>query len=110
MKDNEVEYTEMKEKKLYSKVHVAGSIKFVVDEASNKDIKLIENDQFSCNLTTILARNREAVAINLTTHSNSCIIYISKDSDWLKKDIEYIEKIQKYLRIIYEPMTWIEKR
>ncbi|CAG8439367.1 12075_t:CDS:2 [Funneliformis mosseae] len=49
----------------YSKVCVAGSVKFVIDEASKREISLSESDQFSRNLVTILARNSEVVAINL---------------------------------------------
>src|SRR5688572_14635265 len=108
MRDNKI--FEMKEKELYSKAHAAGCIEFVVDKESDEDVKLTANDKFSRNLATMLARDKEVVAVNLKIYSNSCIIYISKNNAWLKEDVEYIEKFQIYLRSIskYEPMTWIE--
>ncbi|CAG8525222.1 394_t:CDS:1 [Diversispora eburnea] len=108
MRDNKT--FKMKEEELYSKAHVAGCIKYVVDKESDEDVELTANDKFSCNLATMLARDKEVVAVNLKTYSNSCIIYISKNNAWFKEDVEYIEKIQIYLRSIskYEPMTWFE--
>ncbi|CAG8628133.1 2643_t:CDS:1, partial [Diversispora eburnea] len=73
MRDNKT--FEMKEEELYSKAHVAGCIKFVVDKESNKDVELTANDKFSCNLVTMLARDKEVVTVNLKTYSNSCIIH-----------------------------------
>jgi hypothetical protein len=69
---------------------------------------LTKNEKFSRNLATILARKKEVVAVNLTTYSDRCIIYISKNSNWLQVDFDYINKIQEYLIKIskYEPMTW----
>ena len=80
------------EKEFYSKVCVAGSIKFVVGEASKEDFDLSESDKFSCNLATILARDEEVVAVRLTTLFDSCTIYISKNGNWIEKDDEYIRK------------------
>src|ERR1051325_3213015 len=56
----------------YSKVCVAGSVKFAIDEASKEEISLLERDQFSCNLVMILARDTEMVAINLKILPNKC--------------------------------------
>ncbi|PKC08968.1 hypothetical protein RhiirA5_475782 [Rhizophagus irregularis] len=106
---------EKQEKEFYSKLQVAGSIKFVVGEESDEFIgltkpKLTKNEKFSRDLATILARKKEAVAVNLTTYPDYCIIYISKNSNWLQVDFEYINKIQECLIKIskYEPMKWEE--
>src|ERR1043165_3146227 len=106
---------EEREKEFYSKLQVAGSIKFVVGEKSDKFIglnrpKLTNNEKFSHDLATILARKKEVVAVNLTTQLDSCIINISKNSNWLQEDYKYIDKIRECLIKIskYEPMTWVE--
>jgi hypothetical protein len=106
---------ENQEKEFYSKLQVAGSIKFVVGEKSDeiiglKKLKLTNNEKFSHNLAIILARKGEVVAVNLTTYPNNCIICISKNSRWLEADYEYINKIQEFMLRIskYEPMTWKE--
>ncbi|RIA90766.1 hypothetical protein C1645_769061 [Glomus cerebriforme] len=106
---------EKREKEFYSKLQVAGSIKFAVGEESDEYIglkkpKLKDNEKFSRNLATILARKGEVVAINLTTYPSYCIIYISKNGTWLETDYEYIKKIQEFMVRIskYEPMTWEE--
>ncbi|KAF0492441.1 hypothetical protein F8M41_021722 [Gigaspora margarita] len=93
------------EKEFYSKVCVAGSIKF--DEASEEDVNLSENDKFSCNLTTILARDREVVAVNLQLLTNKCKVYIAKNSDWSNADREYVNKIKEILINVSKdaPMT-----
>src|SRR6266498_2385212 len=87
------------EKEFYSKVCVSESLKFV-DEVSKKSTNLQANDKFSCNLATILARDKETVAVRLITLLDSCTIYISKNGNWLEKDDEYIRKIEKYLKSI----------
>ena len=51
------------EEELYSKVCVAESINFVVEEVIHEDIGKNETDKFSCNLATILARDQEIVAV-----------------------------------------------
>ncbi|GES86033.1 hypothetical protein GLOIN_2v1762039 [Rhizophagus clarus] len=51
-------------KEFYSKVCVAGSFNFVTDKEIEEEISLSERDKFSCNLATILARDREVVAVN----------------------------------------------
>ncbi|RIA80380.1 hypothetical protein C1645_838817 [Glomus cerebriforme] len=106
---------EKQEKEFYSKLQVAGSIKFVVGEESDdfigsKKMKLTNNEKFSHNLTTILTRKGEVVAVNLTTYPNYCIIYISKNGNWLEADYEYIKKIQEFMVGIseYKSMTWEE--
>src|ERR1043165_8403863 len=88
------------EKELYSKVCVAGSIKFVVNEAREKGVDLAETDRFSCNLATILARDKEVVAVYLKILSGKCKVYISKNDVWLEEDDKYISKIQNYLKSI----------
>ncbi|RIA81605.1 hypothetical protein C1645_864437 [Glomus cerebriforme] len=82
----------------YSKVCVARSVKFVTDEASKEEISLLESDQFSRNLVTILARDSEVVAVNLKILPNKCRVYISKNSRWLNKDIRYIDEIKGLMK------------
>ncbi|RIB08939.1 hypothetical protein C2G38_309576 [Gigaspora rosea] len=94
------------EKEFYSKMCVAGSIKFVVEE----DVNLSEKDKFSCNLATILARDKEVVAVNLKLLPNKCKVYIAKNTDWIKKDYEYVNKIKEILINVSKdaPMTFKE--
>ncbi|CAI2188796.1 11920_t:CDS:2, partial [Funneliformis geosporum] len=106
---------EEQEKEFYSKLQAAKSIKFVIGEKSNEFIglnrlKLTNNEKFSRDLATILARKKEVVAVNLTTHLDSCIINISKNSNWLQEGYQYINKIKECLIKIskYEPMSWEE--
>ena len=75
-----------------------------------KKSKLTNNEKFSCDLVIILARKREVVAVHMTTYSDSCIINISKNSNWLQGDYQYINKIKEYLIKIskYKFMTWKE--
>ena len=68
----------MEEKKLYSKICVAQSIKPVVSEARDEDMKGKTFYKISCNLATILARDKEVVAVSLKT-SKDCKIYLSKN-------------------------------
>ncbi|CAB4386356.1 unnamed protein product [Rhizophagus irregularis] len=70
----------MSEEELYSKICVAQSIKpvFVDNESSYKLSKL------SCSLATILARDKDIVAIG----------------PWLDEEVVYINKIREYLRNI----------
>ncbi|PKK66035.1 hypothetical protein RhiirC2_785327 [Rhizophagus irregularis] len=65
----------------YSKVCVAGSVKFV---ASKEEISLSESDHFSRNLATILARDSEVVAVNLKILPDKCRIYILKNNAPMK--------------------------
>lgn len=46
---------------LYSKVCVAGSIKFVVSKEREEEV----DESFSCHLATIFAREQEVVPINV---------------------------------------------
>ncbi|RHZ78031.1 hypothetical protein Glove_168g135 [Diversispora epigaea] len=85
------------EKEFYSKLCVAGSIKFGVDKATREDKNLSGNARFSCNLATILARDSENVAVNLKILSNKYKVYIAKDSAWLGEDLEYINKVKGIL-------------
>ena len=71
-----------REKEFYSKVCVARSIKFVVGEATEENIQLSDLDKFSCNLATILARDREVVAVNLKNLPNKFKVYIAKNNAW----------------------------
>ena len=90
------------EKEFYSKVCVAASLAFVVDEARDENIKLTVNDKFACNIATILARDKEVVAVRLIVLSERCIILISKNGEWLEKDNTYIRKIEQHLKYIAE--------
>ncbi|RGB37373.1 hypothetical protein C1646_781536, partial [Rhizophagus diaphanus] len=47
--------------------------------------------------TTILARDREVVAVNLRVLSDGCEVSIAKNRFWLDKDREYVEKIKETL-------------
>ncbi|RHZ44566.1 hypothetical protein Glove_718g5 [Diversispora epigaea] len=102
----------MSEKLLYSKVCIAESINFVIDEASHEVTDMKENDKFSCNLATILTRDREVVAVRLKISSDSCKVFLSKNSDWLEKDVVYINKIENYLKNIskYAPVRSIDAK
>ncbi|GBC32128.2 uncharacterized protein OCT59_012776 [Rhizophagus irregularis] len=94
----------------YSKVCVAGSVKFVIDEASKEEISLSESDHFSRNLATILARDSEVVAVNLKILPNKCRIYISKNSRWLDGDVKYIDKIKGLMTNLSKdaPMKFVQ--
>ncbi|RIA95104.1 hypothetical protein C1645_803154 [Glomus cerebriforme] len=98
----------MSEKELYSKICVAESIKHV-DNASDEVIDMKDPYKFSYNLATILARDREVVAVRLKI-SDDCKVYISKNDNWYEEDVRYIDRIQKYLRNISKesPGTSIE--
>ncbi|GBC00296.1 hypothetical protein RclHR1_03800012 [Rhizophagus clarus] len=87
----------MSEKELYSKICVVQGIKPVVSEARDEVVE--ENTLFkiSCNLATILARDKEVVAVRLKT-SDGCKAYLSKNGPWLDEDFVYISKIMEYLR------------
>src|SRR6266511_2136060 len=88
-----------KMQELYSKVCVAGSIKFVISEPRDEKDKDVE-ENFSCNLATILARDREVVAVGLKLFPNKCVVYISKNKVWDREDVAYINKIKAYLKSI----------
>jgi hypothetical protein len=96
-KKNKKDKQRMEEIVFYSKVCVAESIKFVVKQPSKKDLKLKDSDKVSCFLTTILARDREVVALNMTITPIKCKIYIAKNGPWSQKDKDYIEKVKKTL-------------
>ena len=81
-----------KMQELYSKVCVAGSIKFVVSEEREEEERDLEVDErFFCNLATILARDHKMVAVRLKLFSDKCVVYISKNERW-KKKIQNISK------------------
>ncbi|CAG8459972.1 11243_t:CDS:1 [Funneliformis mosseae] len=88
----------MRENELYSKACVAGSIRFVVDEADEESVALAEYENFSRNLATILARDRQVVAVTLIPYPNKCEVYIAKNNSWLEEDIVYIDKIKEYVK------------
>ncbi|RIA79396.1 hypothetical protein C1645_846284 [Glomus cerebriforme] len=94
----------------YSKVCIAESVKFVVDEASKEEISLSESDQFSHNLATILARDNEVVAVNLKILPNKCRVYISKNGRWLDRDVKYIDEIKGLMKNLSKdaPMTFVQ--
>ncbi|GBB84360.1 hypothetical protein RclHR1_10990001 [Rhizophagus clarus] len=91
---------EEREKELYSKECVAESINFVVGEVSEDATSLMPHERFSCNLATILARDKEVVAVRLKVLPNGCEIYLFKNFAWLEYDYKYINKIKNYLKII----------
>ncbi|CAG8612443.1 14597_t:CDS:1 [Acaulospora morrowiae] len=96
------------EKEFYSKVCVAGSIKFIVGEATEENIQLSDLDKFSCNLATILARDKEVVAVNLKILPNKCKVYIAKNNAWNVEDLEYLNKVKETLINVSKdaPMTF----
>ncbi|RIA97493.1 hypothetical protein C1645_801797 [Glomus cerebriforme] len=99
LKECEKELKEYK-KELYSKECVAQNINFVVSEASKEVITLMDYERFSGYLATILARDKEVVAVWLRVLSDHCEIYLSKNFAWLDNDVKYIDKIMKYLKDI----------
>ncbi|RIA89382.1 hypothetical protein C1645_851053 [Glomus cerebriforme] len=88
------------EKVLYSKECVAHSINFVVDKANKEVTTLKDYERFSCYLATILARDKEVVAVWLRVLSDHCEIYLSKNFAWESQDVKYINKIMMYLKDI----------
>ncbi|RIA79916.1 hypothetical protein C1645_745603 [Glomus cerebriforme] len=86
------------EKELYSKACVVESIRFVVDEAREESVNLKEYEKFSCNLATILAREKEVIAIRLVPYPDNCVVYIAKNDIWCEKDTDYINSIKSYLK------------
>ncbi|CAB4396226.1 unnamed protein product [Rhizophagus irregularis] len=101
-KECEKKYEEEKdhEKELYGKECVAHCINFVVDKANEKVADLNIHDRFSCYLATILARDKEVVAVWLRILKDSSEIYLLKNFNWLSEDEKYIEDITKYLKVI----------
>uniref|UniRef100_U9U471 Uncharacterized protein n=1 Tax=Rhizophagus irregularis (strain DAOM 181602 / DAOM 197198 / MUCL 43194) TaxID=747089 RepID=U9U471_RHIID len=89
-----------REKELYSKECVARCINFVVGQARDEVADLNIHDRFSCYLATILARDKEVVALWLRILKDSSEIYISKNFDWLNEDAKYIDDITNYLKVI----------
>ncbi|RGB21366.1 hypothetical protein C1646_778236 [Rhizophagus diaphanus] len=89
-----------REKELYSKICVTQSIHFAVGEKNKEFTSLNVYEMFSCYLATILARDKEVIAVWLRILQGRCKIYLSKNSDWLDKDIEYVDNITKYLKNI----------
>ncbi|RIA99234.1 hypothetical protein C1645_811711 [Glomus cerebriforme] len=88
------------EKVLYSKECVAECINFVVSDASKKDTILNVQERFSCSLATILARDKEVVAVRLKVLPDRCEIYLAKNFAWSEHDSNYIAKIKNYLKDI----------
>src|SRR6185295_15100868 len=74
---------------------------------NNKTTKLTETDKFSSSLATILARDKEVVAVMLKVSTNGCSVYIAKNDNWLENDIIHINRIENYLKRISEdaPIT-----
>jgi len=70
-------------------------------------VQLCEKEKLSCNLATILARDREVVAVGLNLFPDKSVVYISKNKDWNEDDVAYINKIKTYLKSISEaaPVT-----
>ncbi|GES99723.1 hypothetical protein GLOIN_2v1487101 [Rhizophagus clarus] len=90
----------------YSKVCVASSLKFnletemSVSKYNKYRFETPSEDKFAICLARILERDKEVIALKITTCSNGCIVDLSKNSDWLPSDKEYFKKIEKYLRDI----------
>src|SRR5215213_8461217 len=95
-----MEQVKEREKELYSKECVAESINHVVGEVSKEVTTMNRREKFACNLATILARDKEVVAVRLEVLSNGCKIYLSKNFAWTKNDAEYIDNITNYLKNI----------
>ncbi|PKB95836.1 hypothetical protein RhiirA5_435937 [Rhizophagus irregularis] len=89
-----------REKELYSKECIAHCINFVVGEARDEVADLKIHDRFSCYLATILARDKEVIAVWLNILKDNSEIYLSKNFDWLNKDVKYIDDITNYLKVI----------
>src|SRR6266542_1155148 len=87
-------------KEFYSKACVAENIRIVIDEAREESDNLKEYKQFSCSLTTILAKGKEVIAISLISYIDKCVVYIAKNSTWCNIDNDYIDKIMKYMKIL----------
>ncbi|CAG8571198.1 11364_t:CDS:1 [Funneliformis mosseae] len=106
MRDNETVEDQL-EKELYSKVCVVKSIKHFVGEASKEKVYMKEEDRFSLNLATIIARDDEVVAVRLYASSDGYKVCLFKNSSWTPDDISYIRKVETYLKIIskYSPAT-----
>jgi cytochrome c len=98
-----------KEKELYSKECVAQSINFAISKKNKEFTFLNIYEMFSCYLAIILARDKEVVAVWLKILQSCCEIYLSKNSDWLNKDIRYIDNITKYLKNISKNAPVISK-
>jgi hypothetical protein len=45
-----------------------------------------------------LARDKEVVAVGLKFFTNKCVVHISKNKNWNDKDVEYINKIERYFK------------
>jgi hypothetical protein len=58
------------------------------------------DNKFSCNLATMLAKDKEVVAVGLKLFTDKCDVLISKNEIWSVKDIEYIDKIKRYFKSI----------
>ncbi|RGB22728.1 hypothetical protein C1646_677630, partial [Rhizophagus diaphanus] len=67
----------------------------------------METDKFSSSLATILARDKEVVAVMLKVLTNGCSVYIAKNDNWLENDTIHINRIENYLKRISEdaPIT-----
>ncbi|PKC76251.1 hypothetical protein RhiirA1_447796 [Rhizophagus irregularis] len=98
----------MAEENEFCKLYVAGIFRGPVEEKSEEEIDLPGKDKFSYNIAAILARDREVVAVNLRVLSDGCEISIAKNSFWLDKDREYVEKIKETLTNVskYAPMKF----
>ncbi|CAG8722115.1 15331_t:CDS:1, partial [Funneliformis mosseae] len=58
---------------------------------------------------TILARDKEVIAVWLVPTPNGRMAYLSKNSAWLPNDIEYINKITTHLKKISKSASVISK-
>jgi len=74
-----IEMIEELEKEFYNKECVAENINFVVGETNKEDKTLNNHKRFFCNLTTILARDREVVVVRLKVLASGCEVYLFKN-------------------------------
>jgi hypothetical protein len=89
-----------KMQEMYSKLCVASSIKFISETGRKEKRDLKVDEKFSCNLVTMLARDKEVVAVGLKLFTDKCVVHISKNKNWNDKDVEYINKIKRYFKSI----------
>ncbi|EXX61319.1 uncharacterized protein OCT59_022860 [Rhizophagus irregularis] len=98
----------MEERKFYSKLCVARSLKSSVGKRCLNEFVPSGWDKLSYNLATILVKDKVVVAVNLRVLSNRCEISIAKDGVWLEEDHKYVNKIKETLANISKdaPMTF----
>ncbi|PKY51980.1 hypothetical protein RhiirA4_469330 [Rhizophagus irregularis] len=99
------------ENEFYSKLCVAEIFRGAVDEKSEEEIDLLGGDKFSHNLATILARDREVVAINLRVLSDGYLkpdVVIQPILPWngiVKKFLDHEKEYEGFMEVfLKDPM------